>query len=151
MESRDSQPEIEWFETPLPRGHLWMDSAITVIVIVIFAVILIVTGFSQGDIVLPSAFALFFGVVLALVWFGHLRRAPSRMGFSEGGVHFRLRGRDHRIDWRMVEDVEVSRFLGEDYADVYYPGRKRETRVHIHGEAARQLRSRFEERRKGEE
>ncbi len=93
---------------PLPRASLWVDSAITIAVTVIYAIILIVTGFSRGDIVLPSAFAAFFGIVIALVWYGHFRRSPSRIGFSEQGIHFKLRRKDYHIDLRMVEEVEVS-------------------------------------------
>ncbi len=73
MESPEARPEIEWFDTPLPRASLWVDSAITIAVTVIYAIILIVTGFSRGDMVLPSAFTAFFGIVLALVWYGPLR------------------------------------------------------------------------------
>lgn len=147
MQSLDATLGVEWFETPLPRIQLWLDLGITVALVVMYAILLSVTGFLQGKIVLPASFAVFFGASLAFVWYGHLRRSPSRIGFSDQGVHVDLRRRGLRIDWHSIEDVDVSHHLGDYYADIYYPGRRREFRVHVHGKAALELKRRFEELR----
>lgn len=145
MDSKSTVGELEWFHTPLPRRLLGVTTATTIVVSGTFGAILYVTGFSLGNVLVPTLFAAFFAAVLAIIWYGHLRRTPSRVGFSEATVHIELRnGKTHQIHRGTLESVKLYRVLGEDHADVYRPGGKRETRVHIYGEAARRLKKWFE-------
>ncbi len=145
MALRMADLKAEWYETPFPRVIMGVSLFVTAAGLAVLFSILYVFGFSRGDLGLALSIAALAALSVTVIWYSALRRSPSKVGFSDLGVHIEFRGgATSLLMWETVHRVEVHHILGEDFADVYNAAGKREDRVHVYGEAAKELRRRFD-------
>ncbi|MFQ5848867.1 MAG: hypothetical protein ACE5IQ_14490 [Candidatus Methylomirabilales bacterium] len=112
----------------------------------IFFAFAYILGFSQGRVLLP---ALFLGLYVALAFgqvYGNRRRRPRWLEFSDRGVTFFYSSRPMRsVSWETIATVRLGRFLGDVHLNIRYVNGRVEDKAHIYGEAALELKRRFEE------
>ncbi len=113
---------------------------------VVLGTLVIVDGLSRGD-ALPSTLfiALYVAVATGMIY-GNRRRRPVGVGFSEDGVRVEYRrGRTRFLPWETIASVHLKRFRRDVYVDIRYVDGRVEGKAHIYGEAALELKRRFEE------
>jgi hypothetical protein len=111
-----------------------------------FSAVLYLEGYAKGSYLLPSIFAGLFVAWIVVGTYAHRHRRPMRLGFSAEEVRLVYEGdRTRRLSWDAMVSVQLSRFLGDVAAEIRYGDGRVEDKAHIYGEAALELKRRFEE------
>ncbi len=120
--------------------------AVGVVAGVIFVALAYVVGFSRGEVVLPT---LFIGLYVALALgqvYGNRRRRPRWIEFSDHEVKlFYSSGLTRSVPWHTIASVDLGRFLRDVHVNIRYADGRMEDKAHIYGEAALELKRRFDE------
>ncbi len=130
---------------PFPRATIVI-SMVSILPGVIGAILILIFIGSFRENLVPAAIAIgLVGASIAIIWLSGIRASPSRVGFSNLGIHAKLRGGGTRlIRWNSVETVSINPFLGEDFAYVRDARGRRLNRFFVGGEAAFELKRQFD-------
>ena len=144
MRSDPDSPQTDWYEVPFPSRIVTLAVAAAIGGAVAIALVLFL-GLVRGELALAIFFPVLYAVTVGLIFYGHLRRLPRRIGYSDEAIHIEYRnGRTLFLPWDQMGRVEIVHLLGDDHADLWYADGSREPRAQIYGEAARELKRRFD-------
>lgn len=108
--------------------------------------LLFLVGGAAGRPVLPLIFLLIFVPSTAIGLVGNRFRRPIRLAFSAEGVMLQYRGgRTRKLPWHIITSVNLAHFLREASVDIRYIDGRVEDKAHVYGDAALELKRRFEE------
>ncbi len=112
----------------------------------IFVSLLYAFGFSRGAVLLPALFVGLYVAVAVGGAYGHRRRRPRWVEFSDHDVKLSYsNGSSRSIPWHTIASVDLGHFLRDVYVNIRYMDGRVEDKAHVYGEAALELKRRFEE------
>lgn len=112
---------------------------------IVVTLFLVSSGDQRGPL-LPVIFLVLYipGIAIGLV--GNRLLRPTRLTFSTEGAILKFpSGRIRQLSWDTIASVAVEEFLQEKSATIHYLNGRLEDKAHIYGEAALELKRRFEE------
>lgn len=108
--------------------------------------LLFLVGGATGRPVLPLIFLLIFIPSTAIGLVGNRFRRPIRLASSAEGVLLQYRGgRTRKLPWHTIASVNLAHFLREASVNIRYIDGRVEDKAHVYGEAALELKRRFEQ------
>jgi hypothetical protein len=144
IDDADTANPVVWRQNGNPR---WLDA--TSLVVALLGGLLVVTAMvlvrPANDSILAASFLAIYIAAVSVGHYGNWRRRPARVGFSDIGVHVQHRtGTIRLIPWELVQDVRLARIPRDVHAKIRHMDGKVEDRAHIYGEAAVELKRRFD-------
>jgi hypothetical protein len=111
----------------------------------VFAVLVGVDSLVRGEILVPALFVALYVLAAFGMVYGNFRRRPARLGFSSEEVQVEYRdGRTRLLPWEKIASVRLGHFFSDVFVDICYVDGKEEDRAHIYGDAAIELKKRFD-------
>ncbi len=145
MDESQSTSSVNWRRNGIPR-RLDLSSLVVGVlggVVIVTVMVLVRPG---TNILLQAFFLALFVTAVGLGHYGHWRRRPASVGFSGSGVHVQYRtGVVRLFPWERIQSVRLGRSLGDIHASIRYVDGRVEDRAHIYGDAALELKRRFDE------